>query len=254
MNLYFAENLSQNYKSQSQKIRVMSEQWMAENMFCPCCGHDVLVHLKNNRPVADFYCPQCHNIFELKSTAKKIGKKIVDGTYNTMIERITSNTNPSLFVLAYQNNAVLNLKFIPKYFFVPEIVEKRKALPPTAKRAGWIGCNILYDKIPSQGKISIIENSLLHDKTQIITAYKRSQILNFSNLAQRGWLFDIINCINMIKTDRFSLPEIYRFSDLLAQKHIHNNNIQAKIRQQLQVLRDKGFIQFLGRGQYKKLY
>ncbi|MBQ1398560.1 MAG: restriction endonuclease, partial [Clostridia bacterium] len=37
------------------------------------------------------------------------------------------------------------------------------------------------------------------------------------------------------------------------QKHIHNNNIEAKIRQQLQILRDKGFIEFLERGHYRKI-
>ena len=35
-------------------------------------------------------------------------------------------------------------------------------------------------------------------------------------------------------------------------RHPENNNIEAKIRQQLQFLRDKGFIQFLSPGQYKK--
>jgi len=36
-------------------------------------------------------------------------------------------------------------------------------------------------------------------------------------------------------------------------KHIENKNIEAKIRQQLQFLRDKGFIEFLGRGKYRKV-
>ncbi|MGN1131915.1 MAG: hypothetical protein ACI4RL_03340, partial [Ruminococcus sp.] len=32
------------------------------------------------------------------------------------------------------------------------------------------------------------------------------------------------------------------------------HNVQAKIRQQLQLLRDKGFIEFTERGHYRKLY
>lgn len=36
------------------------------------------------------------------------------------------------------------------------------------------------------------------------------------------------------------------------EKHMNNYNIEAKIRQQLQILRDKGFIEFSGRGHYKK--
>lgn len=46
---------------------------------------------------------------------------------------------------------------------------------------------------------------------------------------------------------------MYQFVDELQLKHIDNHNIEAKIRQQLQVLRDKGFIEFLGNGQYRKL-
>jgi type II restriction enzyme len=32
---------------------------------------------------------------------------------------------------------VNNFFVIPKYFFIPEIIEKRKPLSETAKRAGW---------------------------------------------------------------------------------------------------------------------
>jgi len=39
-------------------------------------------------------------------------------------------------------------------------------------------------------------------------------------------------------------------------KHSANHNVQAKARsgQQLQFLRDKGVIEFVGRGQYRKKY
>jgi len=39
--------------------------------------------------------------------------------------------------------AVSNVFVVPKHFFVREIIEERKPLAPTARRAGWIGCNIL---------------------------------------------------------------------------------------------------------------
>lgn len=70
MNLHFNENLAINYKSFSQKIRVMSEFWLAENLFCPCCGNFNIEKIKNNSPVADIFCGNCGEIFELKS--KKI--------------------------------------------------------------------------------------------------------------------------------------------------------------------------------------
>ncbi|NCO31611.1 hypothetical protein GW891_02085 [bacterium] len=47
---------------------------------------------------------------------------------------------------------------VPKYFFISEIIEKRKPLSITARRAGWTGSNILFSKIPNSGKIYYIEN------------------------------------------------------------------------------------------------
>ena len=49
-------------------------------------------------------------------------------------------------------HSVENLVFIPKHFFVPDIIEKRKPLAENAQRAGWVGCNIVIDKIPEQGE------------------------------------------------------------------------------------------------------
>ncbi|MCB9805226.1 hypothetical protein H6769_06530 [Candidatus Peribacteria bacterium] len=38
---------------------------------------------------------------------------------------------------------------------------------------------------------------------------------------------------------------------MLQEKYQGNNNIEAKIRQQLQLLRNNGYLDFIGRGKYK---
>lgn len=48
----------------------------------------------------------------------------------------------------------------------------------------------------------------------------------------------------------FTLANIYAFENELSAKHPDNQNVRAKIRQQLQVLRDLGLIEFLGSGEY----
>ena len=68
-----------------------------------------------------------------------------------------------------------------------------------------------------------------------------------------GWLADVADCVRMISSDQFSLEEVYEYIDILREKHPDNRNIEAKIRQQLQVLRDYGVIVFLGNGNYKKV-
>ena len=64
---------------------------------------------------------------------------------------------------------------------------------------------------------------------------------------------DVLNCINAINSKKFSLGEIYLFENELQKKHPDNHNVKPKIRQQLQFLRDKGFIKFLGNGIYMNL-
>ena len=254
MNLKFDENLAVNYKSSSQKIRVMSEFWLVSNLFCPCCGNLNIEKIKNNSPVADIFCRNCGEIFELKSKKNNIGSKIVDGAYHTMIERITSNKNPQLFVMNYSENFfVTDLIFIPKFFFTTDIIEQRKPLSQNARRAGWTGCNILYEKIPEQGKIDIIHDCKEISHEKILNLYRNAKKLQTENLNLRGWLLDVLNCVNKIKTDEFSLQDVYKYADFLKEKHFKNRNIDAKIRQQLQFLRDKGFIEFIGRGKYRKV-
>lgn len=247
--------IQNNYVSNTQKIRVLSEMWAEENLFCPCCGNDKILKFPNNKPVADFYCDNCNENFELKSKKGKFGRKIVDGAYDTAVNRILSNDNPNLFVLSYnQLFDVTNLEIIPKYFFTIDKIEKRKPLSENAHRAGWVGSNILYSEISQQGKIAIIKDSIVTSKEFVISEYNRSKQLKIDSLDKRGWLLDVLQCVEKTKNDKFSLSEIYQFSEKLKIKYPENHNVEAKIRQQLQILRDKGYIIFLGNGRYKKTF
>lgn len=253
MNFYFDKTGIECYKSNTQKIRVMSEHWVENNVFCPCCGNPQIIKLKNNRPVADFQCDNCKEIYELKSKKGKMGRKISDGAYLTMIERIKSIDNPNLFILNYSLDLqVTNLLVIPKFFFVIDIIEKRNPLSLTAQRAGWTGCSILFSNIPDQGKIKIIDNQKIYNVDYIVNKYNQIKKLQTNNLNNRGWLFDVLNCINSIPTVEFCLADVYQFKEKLQKKYVNNHNIEAKIRQQLQFLRDKGFIEFVERGHYRK--
>ena len=254
MDLQMNKNLIPFYNSESQRIRVMSELWAVENMFCPCCGNTHISKTMNNTAVADFICDNCGEIFELKSKKGAIGNKIVDGAYETMIKRIDSNKNPCLFIAQYSAEyAITDFILVPKFFFTKQVIEKRKPLLSGSVREGRTGCNILYSDIPEQGKIKIIQNGNIFSARDIVDTYSKIKRLNTTSIELRGWLIDVLNCVNDIKTIDFTLKDVYKYADYLKQEHIQNNNVEAKIRQQLQFLRDKGFIEFLGNGYYKKI-
>lgn len=233
----------------------MTEGWVKSNMFCPQCGNLKIEQFTNNRPVADFFCPKCNNQYELKSKSNQFGDRINDGAYNTMIDRINSNTNPDFFLLNYepQKQKVLSFAIVPKHFFAPNIIEKRKPLTETARRAGWTGCNILLKAIPTQGHIFIIKNGVLEEREDVVAQLNRARSLETKSVESRGWLLDVLNCVNAIDDSIFTLDKVYEFEPVLSIKHPENNNIKAKIRQQLQFLRNKGYIEFLSRGQYRKI-
>lgn len=135
-------SLAQKYTNASQKTRVVTETWVENNMFCPRCGALHIARYENNKPVADFYCPHCNNQFELKSKAGPSFEKISDGAYSTMINRITGMNNPDFFFMSYtkSNWLIKDFFFVPKHFFTPEIIEKKKAPYRNCKesRMGWM--------------------------------------------------------------------------------------------------------------------
>lgn len=255
METSFNVQLANGYHSKSQIARILTENWTGTHMYCPVCGWPTISKFPNNQAVADFYCPHCNNQFEQKSKNGAFGNKIADGAYGTFIQRISSNDNPDFFLMSYslEKMRVEDMFFVPKYFFVPEIVEKRKPLAETAKRAGWIGCNILLDKIPAQGRIAIVKNGVALDKEHVLSQVKWSQKVKTQNMEARGWLMDILHCVNAIDSTFFTIDMVYAFEEELILKHPDNHNIRAKIRQQLQQLRNRGIILFLGNGQYQKI-
>ncbi len=255
MDLSFNTSIIKNYKSPSQISRVLTENWVKNNIYCMNCGNDNLNTFENNKPVADFYCSNCKEEYELKSKNGKLGIKIVDGAYHTMIDRINSVNNPNFFFLTYNksNWTVNNFLMIPKHYFVTDYIEKRKPLAKTAKRAGWVGCNILLKQIPNSGRIYLIKESEIINKSRILKQWQKVEFLKSYSLSSRGWLIDVLNCIDSIPTREFSLEQIYQFEELLEKKHPKNNFIKDKIRQQLQILRDKDIILFVSRGIYRKI-
>lgn len=71
MDLRLDISLAGRYSSLFQKIRIETEYWVAENLYCPICGFSHIQQYENNKPVADFFCEKCASDFELKSKKAK---------------------------------------------------------------------------------------------------------------------------------------------------------------------------------------
>jgi type II restriction enzyme len=254
MRLALNAQFAAGYKSEPQKVRVLTERWVGESVFCPNCGHFDMDRYENNRPVADFYCRNCREDYELKSKKDTIGSKVVNGAYRTMLDRLGSSNTPNFFLLNYDlsNLEVTNFLVIPKHFFVPEIIEKRKALAPTARRAGWIGCNILLNHIPRTGKIFFVRDRRVEPKEKVLAGWEKTLFLrDEKEMPAKRWLLDVMRSVDKLGKRDFTLDDVYRSEGELGGLHPENRHIKEKIRQQLQVLRDKGYLDFVSRGRYR---
>jgi type II restriction enzyme len=157
-------------------------------------------------------------------------------------------------LLGYDNQRleVQNFIVIPKQFFVPDIIEERRPLSPSARRAGWIGCNIRLDGIPNAGRIFVVRNGHIEPTKDVIAKWKQTLFLRDQrDLRSKGWLLSIMRCIDSIQRNVFSLQDVYAFEPELMAAYPDNQHVRPKIRQQLQVLRDKNYLIFLGNGTYQ---
>lgn len=254
MNLYFNTDLIKDYRNPAQIIRVLTEDWLAKHICCPCCGASTIQPFQNNQPVGDFYCQSCQEQYELKSkNGKTLGNKIADGAYHTMIERITSDLNPNFFFLNYDKRdlSVKNLILVPKHFFTTDmIIPRQKGIP---NRPNYIMCSIDIQRVPTSGKIHIIQQGKIIDQAIILQQWQQYLFLRNINNDNKKWQLSILHCLDQIQNEYFSLKEMYAFETTLALQYPNNHFIKDKIRQQLQFLRDKGMIEFLGRGHYRKV-
>jgi type II restriction enzyme len=241
------------YKSASQRARVSTEPWGAANLYCPACDSPRIESLRANTPAHDFKCPSCLAWFQLKSKSSVFGRRVQDGAFNTMRRTIVEDRTPSLFLLQYKRPELIveNVLLIPHFVFSESMLEKRMPLSSNAERAGWVGCNFLLHRIPSDAQIHVIRDGKVTPSAKVREAYDKLRPLENLKVEKRGWTLDVLNVIRSLGKQEFVLSEVYAHSDALGQLHPQNRHIDEKIRQQLQVLRDLGLLEFLGSGSYR---
>jgi type II restriction enzyme len=242
-----------NYKSLSQRARVATETWGSDNLYCPNCTENRLDSTPPNTPTVDYVCLECKSAFQLKSQGSPFSFRLVDAAYGPMRDAIRSSRTPNLFVLHYDRKewSVSNVILIPNFAFSMSAIEKRKALGPKARRAGWVGCNILLGRIPADAKIPLVTNGYAISSSEVRKQYARLRPLEALTNENRGWTLDVLNAIRGLGMSDFALSDVYALESSLGQLHPQNRYVRDKIRQQLQVLRDLGLLLFLGRGRYR---
>lgn len=172
-----------------------------------------------------------------------------------MVRAVREDRTPSLFLLHYDAAGwrVEDVIVIPHFAFSLSAVEKRPPLAAGARRAGWVGCNIRLDAIPADAKIPVLTAGAVLPPEGVRQQYVRNRPLARLNVEQRGWTLDALNAVRSLGVQQSSLGDVYAQAKNLSGLHPENRHVRDKIRQQLQVLRDRGLLEFVGAGQYRTL-
>ncbi len=234
--------------------RVLSEKWFHENAYCLSCDSDRLLQTAANTKASDFVCRTCNESYELKTFRSRPVRRLVDGAFSALMSRILSDAVPTLMLLERNDDwQVQSLTAIHHLFLTPEVVEKRKPLSPTARRAGWVGCNIRLDLIAPDAQIPVVDRQNPANPQLVRERFQKFNRLKVVPLGSRGWATLTLRIIRSLNRPSFLLDEVYAKEQVFAASYPGNSNIRAKVRQQLQVLRDLGYLEFCGRGSYRLL-
>lgn len=253
MELTLPFDIATAYKSRSQRARVITESWARENLFCPACPADRLGATAANTKAVDFECSACGQQFQLKAKSSSFSNRVIDGAYDAMVTALKSDTAPNLCLMHYDQQCwrAINLLIIPHFAFPPSAILRRRPLSSTARRAGWVGCFIALEHVPADAKISMIRDGVVSPLEKVREQFRRLAPLQSLTLTDRGWTLDVLNEVRRLGKIEFTNSEIYERAQYLAAIHPENRHIRDKIRQQLQFLRDSGFLMHIERARWR---
>ncbi len=263
---YFSDAV-RSYNSVSQQVRSATERWASDNLYCPRCGK-ILTPFPTNTPVYDFYCNHLGlsykiisdieiDNFQLKSLKSfpysNFPKQIIGAEYVKTFTSLVESRFPSLFLLHYSRKMleVRDILLIHRLSITPRSIIPRNPLSETARRSGWQGSIISLENVPQIGKIPVIRDAKVVPKGVVMHKWMTVEKVMKGTLKQRSWITDIMSIIDGFDSE-FTLEDMYYFSNSLSEKHPNNKHIKDKIRQQLQILRDRGYLKFKGSGKYEK--
>ena len=253
MDLNLPDVAPSTWKSAPRRAGVNTEAWAARELYCVACNADRIDAHRVNQKVEDFHCPDCDARYQLKAQRGRYGRSASNSDYAAKLAAIRAGRAPNYTFLSYEaaKQAVTDLFVIPRHFMVESAVRPRAALLPPHPRAGWVGSTILLGDLPPDARVPIVVDSRPLAPREVRKAFARFAFLDAKPAEARGWMTDVLACVRRIGKPTFTLDEVYAFEDELAAKHPANRNVRAKIRQQLQVLREEGLVEFSSRGNYR---
>lgn len=182
-------------------------------------------------------------------------RMVQDGGYDSMMRQITAANAPALMLLHYSPHwCVERLIAVHPVFLTPDVIQKRNKphLRPGTGKPYWM-CSLDLIRVPPDGKILLVADGSVSDEAEVRTAFRESKRFEDVPLQKRGWPALVLAEVRRLGKREFCLDDLYAREAAMHAAYPENSHVRPKIRQQLQVLRDLGYIEFLAPGQYRVL-
>ena len=205
MELGFREELARGYSSRSQIARVLTQDWVGRQVPCLACSTLPLTPTVQNTKTRDFECPECSEPYELKSTSRRFRHLVADGEYGTFCSTIGADRTPNLLLLEYDptNLGVKTLLAVHRSLISNQAVVPRRPLAGTARRAGWQGCSINLDLIPTSGRVPVVLEGQALPWSRVTAGWARFEFMVRLRPESRGWLRDVLSLVQQLPQGSF---------------------------------------------------
>lgn len=255
MELQCKAELGNHLRRNTQRARVISEAWFGAEGYCLNCSSGRVAATVAGTEFRDFECPACGQPYELKSSARAHTSVVQDGGFDSMMRRIRAEEAPALMLMHYSAGWQVQRLVAVHPVFLTSIVVRKRAKPHIRPKSGaeyWM-CDLDLTRIPADGKIAVVTGADAVDPAAVRAAFAASKRFAEVPVAKRGWTGLVLDAVRKIGKTEFTLAEVYAHEAAQHAAYPGNSHVRDKMRQQLQVLRDLGYLEFAGRGQYRVL-
>lgn len=181
-------SVADNYTSNRQITRKVTEAWYANNLYCLSCCCDNLYQEKANTPVKDYSCYDCDSQYQLKASTELRGKGIFNkvvpsGDYGKIAEAIEAGWLPHYVLLGFSKWSWT----VTDLFVVPgSLIPSNSVVPRGGKRySTGPKANIKLKEIPKQAFVQIVRNGDISSRNLVRQAFRdvvsQSETLGKSN-------------------------------------------------------------------------
>jgi type II restriction enzyme len=156
-NIIFEIKNNNNWKSESKIVGEACEYYIKNNINCVRCNNINYEKCKTNEQSIDLICKSCDQNIQIKAkstTQTQVNNikntnsfKTIGGEYSTTLKNVDKRIDYFIILYEKQSYRIINILYIKNENINSDCILPRKPLSITAKRAGWQGCNIVFNNI-----------------------------------------------------------------------------------------------------------